>query len=414
MINLRIIKVLKENYCQYLFLLLSFSLPLWQKLSTILLLCLTVASLFKLKEIRFNKQFLGVIFLYFVYVLFELIHPPVESSMFEMKASLIVLPIIFMTNNFIEETTVRKSYRFFVFGILTACFFCYIKALISSLSFFNGLQFNPKLAITGSSGFLESSIYGGNYFFGNHFSIFHQSVYFSIFLNIAVIILLFTDVFKMKSKYVLVLFIGLALFQVSNRVNIFVYILLLISGLVFIIKNKKTKLIMIVFSSFIGCVILISNPRVKTFLNKIHSFEFVINRESEDSFGTRILVWNASLDLIKDNLYSGVGYSKAYESLKKVYKKKRYVIPYRNRLNSHNQYFQILVECGIIGLLTLLIVLGILLQYRKSYQLLKVFFLTIIVVNFLFESVFNRYSGLVCFMFFYSSLLYINKKRKKA
>ncbi len=405
---MRSVKILKENYQQYLFLLLSFSLPLWQRLSTIILLVLVCLSLLKIRNIHYNKDFLPLFTLYFIYIISEVIHPPINFDVFEMKSSLLALPLVLMLNK-PHKGEIRKSYKFYVFGIIVACFFCYINAAISSISFENGFEFKNQVVNHINDSFLESSVFGGNHFFGNYFSIFHQTVYFSIYLNIALLIVLFTDIFKKTFKYVFIVFVFIVIFQVSNRVNIILYLFVIIYWIFFTIKKDKTKFLILSFCCLLGLLILFFNPRTNKLFRNVMDTELFLDRESEDSFGTRLLVWDASLSIIKDNFIKGVGVSNTYKILKKVYKEKRYVVPFRNRLNAHNQYFQITIECGIIGLSVLFLVLRKLLKSKKRYKLLNIGFLVLIIINFLFESVFSRYSGLVCFAFFYCTLLYLKK-----
>jgi O-antigen ligase len=143
----------------------------------------------------------------------------------------------------------------------------------------------------------------------------------------------------------------------------------------------------------------------------VYSNGLVLDRESETSTGVRLLVWDASLNLIESNFVLGVGSDNAYERLKKVYKQKRYVQPFRKRLNAHNQFFQIIIECGVFGLLILLVPIGILLSGFKKQGIVNAFVL-IIVVNFLFEVVLNRYSGIMGYTFFCCLFIVLKPKLK--
>ncbi len=404
------LKKLSKRYNIYILFCLTFSIALPQKLSTIILILLLSISILSFKKIKFNKDFLPLVILYIVYVFFEIVNTPIDYSFFQKKASLIVLPFIFMVNNY-NQKDIKKALVYFVYGVIIACLICYGNALISSISFVNGFNFNSKLISVENNGFLESSMYGGNHFFGDNFSIFHQSIYFSLQINIAAVILLFTDFFKAKYKYLLIVFFGLAIFQISNRVNILIYIFIIVSTVSYI-RNKKIKLITTLLVVALTSIFVLGNSRTKEVLKKIETFEYVLDRESEDSFGTRLLVWDASLEVIKNNPFLGVGVSNSYYALKKVYKEKRYVIPFRNRLNSHNQYFQIFIECGILGILVFLLIQVKLLSSNNKFKLLNIYVFLIFNLNFFFESVFNRYSGLICFVILYCCLLSLKDKKQ--
>lgn len=405
------LKELSERYNIYILFCLTFSIALPQKLSTIILILLLSISILSFKKIKFNKDFLPLVILYTVYVFFEILHAPIDLSILEKKASLIALPIIFMTNNYSQEN-IKKAFVYFVYGVIVACLICYSNALISSISFDNGFNFNTKIITIENNSFLDSSMYGGNHFFGDNFSLFHQSIYFALQINLAVVVILFTDFIKLKYKYFLILFFGLVIFQISNRVNILIYIFILASY-IFHVKNRKIKLIATLSVVFLTAIVYISNSRTKAVLKKIETFDFVLDREAEDSFGTRLLVWDASLEVIKSNPCLGVGVSNSYNALKKVYKEKRYVIPFRNRLNSHNQFLQIFIECGILGILVFLFIQVNLFFLKNKFKLLSIHVFLIFDLNFLFESVFNRYSGLICFVIFYCCLISFKTKTNK-
>ncbi len=396
----------------FLLFCLTFCLALPQKLSTIFVVILFITSIFNFQSRKLEKAFIPLIVLYFVYIFFEVIYTPIDFSIFEKRAALLALPIVFIFNNYNKET-IQKAIIYYVYGVILACLICYINAMISSISFIDGFSFNSRLVSSKSNSFLDSSMYGGNHFFGDNFSIFHQSIYFSLQINIALVILLFTNFFKSKYKYILVVFFGLVIFQVSNRVNILIYILILISG-VFYIKKLKTKVLIALSVLLIGSVLVINNSRTRAALKKITAFNFTVDREAEDSFGTRILVWDASIKTIRDSNFMGVGVSNSYSALKKVYKEKRYVIPFRNRLNSHNQYFQILIECGIIGFLVLLLIQITLLKLKTHSKYLNVYIVLIFTLNFIFESVFSRYSGLICFVIFYCCMIALKNNKPQS
>jgi O-antigen ligase len=407
--KINIIESVFKNYGLSLLLLFSFSIPLWQKFSTIVLVLLAVLSMLKIKKFKFNSLVIPMLLLYFMYVFCEIMFHPVDFSIVEMKASLLVLPIIFMLNNY-DHFQIKKALKYFIYGVVVPILACYVNAFVNAITLDGGFSFNTIIKDGNEVSFLQSSIHGNNYFFGNNFSIFHQSAYFSMHLNIAVAILLFCNVVEKKIAYFILFFISIVLFQVSNRVNIILFFILLVIGLFLTIKNRKNKIISIIASITIALLFVFINPRINNLYNKFTNSELTLEREANDSFGLRLLVWDASLTVIKSNIMLGVGPSNSYNSLKRIYKEKRYVFPFRERLNSHNQFLQIFVECGIFGFLIFLIFL--INNYIKN-NYLSVLFILIISFNALFESVLNRYSGIVCISFISCCLLFQKGLTKK-
>ncbi len=410
MIQATAIKI-KQNYNVYCLALLFFCIPLWQKLSTVILIFLVVVSLFKFNRKKINGNSVILALLYFIYAIFEVVNSPIEFKILEMKAGLLAVPIIFYFNNY-SARDVKKSYEYFIYGLVIACALCVINATLSSISFSNGFEFNTHVLQKSESSFLNSSMFGGNYYFGNNFSYLHQSVYFSMFLNIGLIILLFLKPFKGKTKLLFCLIFSASIFLISNRVNIFIFILIIFCWLLIEARfyNRTKSLFIIITVIAMSTTVLLTNPRTFKAIQGISNFK--IDREANNSFGTRVLVWDAAFETVKRNLVFGVGPSNAYNVLRNVYKEKRYITPFRERLNAHNQYLQLLIETGVIGFIVLLIVLVLGFKVRINNSI-NIYITSIFLINCFFESILNRYSGIICFSIFMVSLFYIEERQNK-
>jgi O-antigen ligase len=282
--KINIIQSAFKNYGLILLLLFSFSIPLWQKFSTIVLVLLAILSILKIRRFKFKREITPMLSLYFMYVFCEIIFHPVDFSIIEMKASLLVLPIIFMLNNY-DHFQIKKALKYFIYGVVVAILACYVNAFVNAITFDGSLSFNPLLKVGTEESFLESSIYGNNYFFGDNFSILHQSAYFSMYLNSALAILIFSNTINKKLASIITIFIGLVIFQVSNRVNITLFILIILIGAYLKIKNNKKKIALISAGIFVAILFVFLNPRIYNLCNKLTNSELIIDREANDSFG---------------------------------------------------------------------------------------------------------------------------------
>lgn len=395
-----------------LLIVFAFCIPLHQKLSTVVLILLILVTLwgFKKEKIIFNKTLLLLPILYLLYVVSMLISPPFDFGILEKKAPFLILPFLFSLNNY-SMKTLKLSYKYFIFGCLAATILCYICAFYNSLSYTNGIYFNSTVSSNIKQSLLESVIKGGNYFFGQHFSIFHQTIYFSLYLNIAFTGIISIKLISSNWKYFFLIVFFAVIFQISNKANIFVAIAIFSINMFFITQKKYLSLFYVFVILFLGIGVLTKNSRTKIMIGELMSKDYALKRENTDSFNTRLLVWDASIELLKtpSHFLFGVGVANAYDELKAIYKKKRYVFPYRNRLNAHNQYFQITIETGIIGFFNILLLLYSFVNNRK-YFLSGILLLTIFLINFLFESVLNRYSGIICFSFIYCLFICFENK----
>lgn len=132
-----------------------------------------------------------------------------------------------------------------------------------------------------------------------------------------------------------------------------------------------------------------------------------------DGTGSRILVWKAAIDIIKQNVFTGVGTGDAKDVMLDTYKQRGMVLEYEHKLNSHNQFLNTFIALGIAGFVCLLLCLLIPLYYslKEKYFLFTVFIL-LCAFNFLFESMLERQAGVIYFAFFFS-LLYFNLQQSK-
>ena len=393
----------------YAALLYAFLIALDQKLATIALIIWAVFSAINYNTHALNKtRYLLVLpILYFTYILGALISVGGSLAFLEHKLSLLVFPLIFFLHSYNREER-QWIFRSFIYGVLVCSTFCLVMALFRSITLDNdGFRFVPN--VLEGKAFLESIIYGGNHFFGNHFSLFHQTVYFGLYLCTGIAILLFSrDIFKDKKRIILICIFTGVLFLVSNKAA-FLVLALIFTFWIFTVRMPGLKK-GIILLSFAALTVLFAatNPRIKESLRKIANKDIGIDKDARFDFSTRILSWDAAISLIKEHPIQGYGAGNAQEAFNSVYAQKKYTFPLKEKLNAHNQFFQIWIENGLPGLIVLMSIFIVFYQIaRKSIHNKNLLYsiLLVLVVNGLFESIFNRFSGvsffsfLVCFIF---------------
>ncbi|WP_188373211.1 O-antigen ligase family protein [Winogradskyella haliclonae] len=414
---MNIIEGLKEKGAAYLLVMFSFCLPLSQRLSTVVILLSVLLSLVFLKKSKFlfKKELLFLVGLYFVYTLSLIYTENFGFKYFEQKASLLAFPLIFfLIGKKLSKNTTEKILSFFVYGCVLSGLYCYYIALTNSISFIDGaLTFRPQ--VNADSGFLESSIRGGNHFFGSFFSSLHHTTYFGMYINLAIAILLFKKpLFRNKIiRLSFLVFLSIVLIQVSSRAGLVTLLIIYVFYLFKFLSRLKffTLLTLVLISSF---MVSQFNPRIKKTVDNLIDKGLNFDNEDIGSMSQRFMTWDASLEIIKKNPIVGVGIGDTYNELKQVYRQKRYIYPYRERLNSHNQYLQLLVECGVFGLLLFGFTIKNLIVRRKSRDSNYIItcFIIIIVFNSFFESILNQYSGLAFFCFFYCLFMFYKSPTK--
>jgi len=236
--------------------------------------------------------------------------------------------------------------------------------------------------------------------------------------NIAFIIIAVYHHRKLNIIQILSLAVSLIMLYLAESkagiISVFVLFIFLLFKLLYE-RKKILSLSIVVISVMVFAGFFILNPRFKGFLLAASNYREIFEHPEkvQESTALRLLAWNASWEIIKHNPILGVGAGDIDDELCNIYRNKNYKKPLEMRMNSHNQFLETTVGQGIIGLLFLLFSLSALLIYPKNRLLNQSFFL-LIVINLLFESMFNTQAGVVFIVFIYCVLLSAQDKGEKA
>lgn len=321
----------------------------------------------------------------------------------EYKLSLLIFPVLFFLHNYTEA---HRSHilKALVWGLGASAVACLVLALHHSIGFSEeGIRFQPN--VLEGRGFMESILYGGNYFFGRHLSVFHQTVYYALYLCVGVAVVLFRpDLFSRKHRWFFLLFFVAMIFLVSNKASFIA--LALVFGCKLWTWRVRPRLKWMSVSIVILALSLFAflNPRFKGSAVQIAKGEIQLDKKARFGFATRLLSWDAALSLIQEKPLLGYGHSEAQKALNNRYREKQYTTPLKESYNAHNLWLQSWLENGALAVLLILVVFWALFR-KANHSPLFVSFILILLVNSMFEGMFNRFSGisffsfLTCFMF---------------
>tara|TARA_R110002049_G_scaffold2365_2_gene17251 strand:- start:8197 stop:9501 length:1305 start_codon:yes stop_codon:yes gene_type:complete len=410
---------------RYLFLSFAFFLPINQRISTINIVLLVVFSLLNLRKskINFKTEFIPLIVLYFIYCLSLLYSSELQLSIIEKKASLLFFPIIFTFNRNIVKYY-ELIFKYFVLGCLVALIICEINAFYNS---FNFEHFYFDSRVDKSISFYNSLIQEKNLFFSYNFSFIHQTVYFAMYMLFAITILLYKKIFKSKTiQYFIISILIMGVFQTLNKAGFIVLLFLALTKIYSIISNKKIAVISSILFLFFGCLVFILNPRVQNLSKKKFfideskiiekDFKKIKNTKPTDT-DFRVMLWVSAIEMIKEHPVIGIGAGGSHNRLYEVFAVKRQWYYSIEKYHAHNQYLQILLDIGIIGFsvfvfLFIYFLRKVFRNYDNNLKLIAINFVLILTINFLFESMFERYSGISFFAFFYCLLFLVIQQRK--
>ena len=406
----------KIEFLNYFFLiLLFFVIPLSKNLTVWMLFFFSIIVIFtadytsKIQDIKKNRKsfyILSFSFLYVLYIVGLLNTSNFDYAFFdlEVKFSIFLLPIIFflIKDSFFSKEFIAKYFQAYLLGIFTNVCICFIVALYKFL-------FNA---------------HSSDVFFYSSLSFFFHPSYFAMYLNFAIIILLFVSFPNVKlldeKKGVLIVLqvlFSIFIFLLSSKAGIISLIIIYLFYILFIIfSQKRYKSGLLIFSVMtFGIVILLTTmpsikERLKVAFAALKNKNEAIKADGESS-ADRILIWETSVDIIKQNLVFGVGTGDVKDNLLNKYKEKGIDFAYQHKFNAHNQYLQTFIALGILGFLVL--ILGFLLPIIysiKHHYYLYIMFLFLIMFNILVESMFESQAGVVFYAFF-NSFLFLSRKQ---
>ena len=387
--------ILLSSHCKLL-ILLAFSFPVSQKISTLITIILTISGLIILIQ---NKQFIRSYFypflLLFCYIIIRSFYESNESGLYslERKLSFLAFPIIFSVNG-ITIKLLKKILISFSYG-------CFIIYIISSVLawYINNVDATIINYLIGNDHFLYLKKWHYKFNFSWLYPI--DAIYYSLYNMIGIMILIS---FKREvNKYLLppiILALFISVLQVNSIYGYFcAFTLIVLLLLLRFFKNKKVYVYNI---TFVVQLILLILP----FINL-----------NEALLGPRKDLWQSGILAIKQNYIFGNGAFKAKEILNTLYMDNFDARIDYIGLNIHNQYLQSLIEGGIPFFILILVILII---HNKSihkgdsdFSKLFIYLSIVFVSLFSIESALNRYVGISIFTFFICiSLSYYRNLRK--
>ncbi len=352
------------------------------------------------KILRLKKIVLLFVSTYLIYVVCLIYSENLKSGLFilEKKIPLLIFPLILAT---ISLTTDQATKVFFSF-----IFSCFLATMVSYF-----YVFNLSTSINTSSNDWYRDILID--FMDLHPTYFGMYICFSI---VFLLVYLSNDWNRLPlwKKYVLLFillyFVAYLLF-LSSRIPIVVLVVLIIGiGFKSWIKFKKIAAMLIVISIAAG---FFFSTRVQSLTGRFREI-FVTQWAPPvgiyyNSTNLRIGIYFCSIPILIDNWFLGLGTGDVQGCLNKCYKDKGFSdVMHKDQLNSHNEYINVWLNTGLIGII--LFLLSLLVPFRLTFLKANLFYMAFIIlmmISFLTENVLERQKGIVFYSFF-NSLLALN------
>jgi len=359
---------------------------------TILLLglfWLLIYSDFKEKKYYFKqnyKKILAVSIFYLLGIAGLIYTDNMDKGVFYLllRFPLLLLPVFILTSK-ADKESFYFTWRYFSYATFAVSLLALIKAVYFELNHL------------------------GDYLFYDRFSILtnKHATYFALFVIIA-ILYFFYQLIELKRKLILdvlgIVFLMYILFIISNRISFIALVLAL--SLVFFLKTKKivVKLALPIIGAT-GIFFLFQTPDLQNRLtikdwDKYHSNDLEL----------RMQLWKlAGKEVWEKSPVIGNGTGAQRTGLYQRYLDNGYQIAYEKQFNTHNQFVDLTLDFGLLGLLLFTIsIVYILYAIRKDYWQLALF--SIFLVFLLTETILNRHSGVAAYALFTTLMLLSRRK----
>lgn len=359
----------------------------YSSITIIILSALSIINLFSSKNINFKlaRYYIYIISIPLVVYTIGLINTSNTSyglTFLSKNLSFLAFPLIFFSlgKYIIQE----KLYKSFLLGLsLTNVYLIYL--------FFYNFNFGTKFYMI-----VTLDIY--------------HSTYLGMYNLFAFWVCIFFFIKNSKKIYLLLaVFFIISAILTSARIIFILSILSIVFSILFTVKSNSKRVIAILFTGFISVSFILTIPSFKQKFNQFLEVEKIgFDRNNYRSISSRFGKIEASLEVIKNNLWFGTGTGDVKDELVKEYKKMNFVMGYKYRYNPHNQFLENLVRNGLIGGSICILVIYFLPMYisiRQKNILLTAFIFIVCGVS-LTESILDLHKGITFYVFFVTLMIY--------
>ena len=334
----------------------------------------------------------------------------------EIKLPLLIFPFIY------GLAPMSEKYRDLVFK-----FFILITILIPVIGFISqlGTYFETK---------------DSGYFYNDHLVHYagkKQAAYFGLYANFALVgVFYFWQKISIKTNLQKITlasafsFLLIIQYLLASRMALLIMFLVIIGFLIvqiFTNTSRKQILSMLIGAALVSIGLIVLFPKViKRFnsithtdyqfdnTNPINHFNGEIKAENWNGLNTRLALWTCAWEQIEEKPFFGTGIGDVQNDLVKKYQEKNFIFALESNFNSHNQYLDIMLSNGIVGLfLFVCFILYILYLAIKNKSWFLAGVVVIVAMSCLTENILSRNQGIVVFIVFLSMLLFSEKETIK-
>jgi|TARA_B110000259_G_scaffold188113_1_gene245030 O-antigen ligase len=397
-------KIDLQSLWKYSLLLVAFTIPIGSFVNSVSIIILFLFSF--LIRLRSSSQFslrnfISKINISAIYILLILIGLLYSSNLdVGIKVTLrslafLVIPISFALS-YNSTFSLEKVLLTFAISIFSLFIFTHINVLLELF------RENDNFSLL-ISHYLRNN-------FIKHSLVQIHAPYFGMFSVFAFVIVLKSKLLNNYLKVIMGSYILFCIFLISAVTSIIVLGIIIFVMVIKLFLKKKLMNRIMIFAIFLSSILsfyFVKQIDVTNSSNVVIRIEKLIKKSGDSD---RAENWESIFRLPIKNLLFGVGTGDELDEIQKVRNHKGWAWAYRHNANMHNQYLEVLLRNGILGLTIFLLVFINLWKRLKKYNDFRYLsFLLLIIISFMTESMLERQWGIVFFVFFLSVFIFAHK-----
>jgi len=402
-----------EKGLEILLFVVAFSIPFSYAFNSILISILFLYSFiwFSKNPYTFLDKNNPYIYLYILFFIIQIIgisyanQTDIAIKSVTRNIPFLLFPIIFLNlSNMIDKGKVKTA----IYGLLTGILLILLSAhytIFAKIINENG-SFKELFFSFIRERFIENAMVS------------IHSPYFGLLTVFVLICSYKMDFFKNKRtnrffKVLLMLYLSFSIYEISAFMSILLFLLFLVIQFILIVKTRKMKIYL--FLIFIIIALFSITFSLEDISKEKRGGETVFNRITtviHNGDETRKENWKSVISVIKKKAIFGVGSDGGLEFLQQYRDIKSE--PFVNKHNAHNQYLEVFLRYGIIGLgIFLMLLFKLSKQAFVSKDYFFSWFIIVFLISSITESLLQRQIGIVFFSFFSTLFLVYKDKNPK-
>lgn len=241
--------------------------------------------------------------------------------------------------------------------------------------------------------------------------------YFSFFIITSILVVYDILISNKTKKYkiiglILVAFFSLTIIQLANRTYLLVLFIVLnwcfFNYLKNSFNNKLKNILTVIFVNSLLVLFVYNLSYTQKRIQQIFGYTYANGYKHEDG-KNKLKQWKSTLSS-NNNILIGNGIGDTNSDIIEKYKENKLAYFYKKKYNAHNQYLQIYVGLGLLGVIILILILLHGIYYKGNSGIYFILFVVFPIV-FLTESYLERHHGIITFTLLYSINFIFSKKK---